>query len=200
MIADMERYGYNTSFSSLRPLFNGTAPDDAFSTVPYEKGYQFIYYLQSIVGKDIFQTFLQTYIELNAESSIDWTVTKRNWIDFVTANVTDTDIKTKALGVDWDYWVTVGGPFSSKYAADVNFTSDDQIEAETFADTYVALGGKSGPDNAAATWDKFYSNKKVVFTLKLLDRLRENKVSYQVVAKIDADLKLTSTQNPEVWQ
>ncbi len=29
---------------------NGTDPDDAFSIVPYEKGYAFLYYLEQKVG------------------------------------------------------------------------------------------------------------------------------------------------------
>ena len=40
MVTDMMNLGIDTSYSSLHPVFvNGANPDDAFSTVPYEKGY-----------------------------------------------------------------------------------------------------------------------------------------------------------------
>ena len=57
---------------------------------------------------------------------------KRNWIDFVNKNITDSDNKTKALAVDWDLWVlTPGVPPKSVQA---NFYSEDQAKAERLAD------------------------------------------------------------------
>ena len=46
--SDMYGYGLNDSYSSLFPeLNNGADPDDSFSEVPYEKGFQFLYYLEN---------------------------------------------------------------------------------------------------------------------------------------------------------
>jgi leukotriene-A4 hydrolase len=46
--SDMLAYGLTNSFSSLYPQLNdGTNPDDSSSEVPYEKGYQFLYYLEN---------------------------------------------------------------------------------------------------------------------------------------------------------
>lgn len=39
MYLDMVNYGLNNSFSSLTPILNGSSPDDAFSTIPYQKGF-----------------------------------------------------------------------------------------------------------------------------------------------------------------
>jgi len=39
MYLDMVNYGLNDSFSSLTPILNGSSPDDAFSTIPYQKGF-----------------------------------------------------------------------------------------------------------------------------------------------------------------
>lgn len=39
MITSMEGYGFTNSFSSLTPNAGNANPDDAFSTVPYEKGF-----------------------------------------------------------------------------------------------------------------------------------------------------------------
>ena len=51
MIQDMKRYGFNDSCSSLFPDLSIKTPDESFSTVPYEKGYQFVYFLESLVGE-----------------------------------------------------------------------------------------------------------------------------------------------------
>ena len=44
-------YGCHHEFTQLHvPLDGGTDPDDAFSAIPYEKGFNFLYYLQNVVG------------------------------------------------------------------------------------------------------------------------------------------------------
>ena len=48
----MEGYGLDDSYSSLYPVINGGAPDEAFSTIPYEKGFQLLHYLESLIGAD----------------------------------------------------------------------------------------------------------------------------------------------------
>ena len=70
---DMESFGYDNSYSALYPVLNGDSPDNSFSEVPYEKGYQFLVFLESLIGSDNIQTFLQSYIEANKVESIDWT-------------------------------------------------------------------------------------------------------------------------------
>lgn len=62
LYVDINNYGVTNSYSSLYPVLNGHSPDDSFSNVPYEKGYQFLYYLQTFIGPDLMQTFLRTYI------------------------------------------------------------------------------------------------------------------------------------------
>jgi leukotriene-A4 hydrolase len=37
-------------------------PDDAFSSVPYEKGFNLLYYLEGLVGSDAFEGFAKSYI------------------------------------------------------------------------------------------------------------------------------------------
>jgi len=39
-------------FTTLRPELTGVNPDDFFSDVPYEKGYNFIYYIETIIGEN----------------------------------------------------------------------------------------------------------------------------------------------------
>ena len=46
---DMSDYGLNHSYSSLYPEHHGHSPDDSSSQVTYEKGFQFLLYLQSIL-------------------------------------------------------------------------------------------------------------------------------------------------------
>ncbi len=45
---DMNSFGLANNFSSLYPILTDSSPDDSFSEVPYEKGFQFLTYLESL--------------------------------------------------------------------------------------------------------------------------------------------------------
>ena len=47
---DIIKYGESKSFSSLRPYLVGRNSDDAFSKIPYEKGFNFLFYLENLVN------------------------------------------------------------------------------------------------------------------------------------------------------
>lgn len=51
MVDDMIGYGMTSNYTSLHPYTMGTNPDDSFSNIPYEKGFQFMAFLESLVGK-----------------------------------------------------------------------------------------------------------------------------------------------------
>ena len=46
MIDDIMSFGESKSFTSLRPYLVGRHPDDSFSQIPYEKGFNFLFYLE----------------------------------------------------------------------------------------------------------------------------------------------------------
>lgn len=53
----------------------GVDPDDSFSTVPYEKGHTFLYYLETLLGAESMDAFLKAYVERFKYKSIvtdDW--------------------------------------------------------------------------------------------------------------------------------
>jgi hypothetical protein len=50
-------------FTKLVPDLTGVDPDDAFSSVPYEKGFYLLYHLRSLVGKERFACFAHDYIQ-----------------------------------------------------------------------------------------------------------------------------------------
>lgn len=54
----------STSWRQVPDLSGDVDPDDAFSSVPYEKGFFFLYYLQSVVGGPaVFDPFFKEYIQ-----------------------------------------------------------------------------------------------------------------------------------------
>lgn len=50
--------GETHDFTKLVVNLNGKDPDDAFSSVPYEKGFTFLYYLEKVLGKEKWNKFI----------------------------------------------------------------------------------------------------------------------------------------------
>jgi hypothetical protein len=59
----MERFGKDSPLTRLRTDLAGTDPDDAFSSIPYEKGARFVGLLERAAGRERFDRFMRRYIE-----------------------------------------------------------------------------------------------------------------------------------------
>ena len=58
----MERFGKSSPLTRLRTDLAGTDPDDAFSSVPYEKGARFVTLLERTAGRARFDRFMREYM------------------------------------------------------------------------------------------------------------------------------------------
>lgn len=54
----INQYGEDHGFTKLVVDLKGKDPDDAFSSIPYEKGFTFLYYLEKLIGKDKWDKFI----------------------------------------------------------------------------------------------------------------------------------------------
>ena len=59
---EVERFGPTSPLTKLRTDLRGIDPDDAFSSIPYEKGARFLTLLERTVGRDRFDRFVREYI------------------------------------------------------------------------------------------------------------------------------------------
>ncbi|KAJ2898119.1 Leukotriene A-4 hydrolase-like protein [Zalerion maritima] len=99
----VERYGADHEFTKLVIKLEGEDPDDAFSTIPYEKGFHFLYYLERLVGKDNFDKFIPVYFTRFSGKSLDSYEFKATFLEFFTS-LGDPEIKAKVDEIDWDEW------------------------------------------------------------------------------------------------
>lgn len=63
---DIAEFGPEHEFTKLAPDLAGYDPDDAFSNVPYEKGYLLLRLIEEHVGRDAFDRFLKELFERHA--------------------------------------------------------------------------------------------------------------------------------------
>ena len=131
--ADIIAFGESKSFSSLEPNLLGRNPDDAFNKVPYEKGFNLLYYLENKVNNDdIFQKFMRSYIDKFKKGVVKYMDFRTFFETFIKNNVKDWG---KILNdIDWDTWVFAPGfppvenDFSNKYADEVDQAVKDFYE------------------------------------------------------------------------
>ncbi|KAM0285659.1 hypothetical protein ACHAQH_001365 [Verticillium albo-atrum] len=99
----VDLFGHDHEFTKLVIEQKGIDPDDAFSTVPYEKGFHFIYYLEKLVGRETFDKFIPHYFTKWARKSLDSFEFKATFLDFFNG-LGDESIKSKVASIDWDAW------------------------------------------------------------------------------------------------
>lgn len=150
-------FGVDHDFTRLAPDFRHIDPDDAFSTVPYEKGYTLIYFLESLVGKPNFQKIMQTYIQKYAQKSIsskDFICTYETEVKNLYGDKAESDILSK---IDWDKWInTTGFPIM-----DITYKSSLVDDALDLANQF--LESKFDPTSAKEKFKSWHTNVKLVF-------------------------------------
>ena len=111
--------GSTNPLTSLIPDLTGIDPDDSFSTVPYEKGQAFLWYLEDLVGgsgnaygvlfdiivnifyfKGEFDPFLKSYIANFQYRSIK----TDDFVEYLKHYFQKTPAAEKLEQVDWDTW------------------------------------------------------------------------------------------------
>ncbi|XP_048867569.1 leukotriene A-4 hydrolase-like [Brienomyrus brachyistius] len=105
-------FGAKSPFTNLVINMEDVDPDDAFSSVPYEKGFALLYHLEELMGgPEVFMGFVKSYIQLFAYSS----VTTEDWKNYLYVYFKDkVDVLNK---VDWNSWFHTPGmpPFKPEY-------------------------------------------------------------------------------------
>ena len=138
----MQNLGLDNTYSTIHPVLQGDNPDNAFTTVPYEKGFQLLTYLESFVGEDNFQRFLQIYFNKYAQESITSIEVRETWEEFVRDNFEGAEVNRILGSIDRETWL-----YKATFPVDFDFTTDLSREAVTLAQNYIKLGGASSPDD-----------------------------------------------------
>ncbi|KAK1141367.1 Leucyl aminopeptidase yscIV [Aspergillus melleus] len=102
----VEHFGHDHEFTKLITDLKGKDPDDAFSSIPYEKGFNFLYHLETLVGKNKFDQFIPHYFMTFKEKSLDSYEFKSTILDFFQS---DAEASRLLNELDWDTWFYAPG-------------------------------------------------------------------------------------------
>jgi len=174
----------------------GDNPDNSFTIAPFEKGFQFLQFIEDfVIGYYHMEDFITYYITMNNLSSINaFEGFRKTFSNFIETYWGNANRVNQILSSIWyEEWIYPVGPDPTGLLFFNNTATND---AKQLALAYIALGGASSPAGFAAyhTW---YSNQQVVFHQTLL----QNKdTDLAIVTLIDSDLDITSQTDPEVRQ
>jgi leukotriene A-4 hydrolase/aminopeptidase len=114
---DVDLFGHTHPYTALCPKLDGVDPDDVFSSVPYEKGYNLLYYLEQLLGgPSVFEPYMKEHVKQFAGKSIttdDW---KKLLYDYMREH--HGEAKVALLDkVDWHAWFYSPGmpPVTNQY-------------------------------------------------------------------------------------
>ncbi|KAH6899913.1 peptidase family M1-domain-containing protein [Thelonectria olida] len=97
----VELFGKDHEYTKLIIKHDNVDPEDVYSTVAYEKGFHFLYYLERLVGRESFDKFIPHYFTKWSAKSLDSFEFKETFLDFFNG-LGDDEISKKVAQIDWD--------------------------------------------------------------------------------------------------
>jgi leukotriene-A4 hydrolase len=173
--AAVARFGIDSPLTRLRTQLQGVDPDDAFSTIPYEKGARFVVVLERAVGRQRFEQFLRDYMHCFRFQSI----TTEEFLQFLGARLPGA--AEQVLAQQWLY--ETGMPPNAPV-----FTSATLEELRSLAQAWTA-GARPTPAQLQQ-----WSPLEVLVFLQHLPR----ELDHASLAWLDAQLQLTGRGNYEI--
>ena len=189
LISAIKMYGEDSPFTSLSPDFTGVDPDDGFSTIPYEKGFQFLCYLEEKVGEENFREIMGIYIKTYKYKSVDWTDFKNVYEDFVNKKFEGRNARKILNVIDWNKWTTEKGYPSYK----MEFKSKYTDEVENLLNNFIK---KEKNENALKIFKEWHTNVKLVFLEKILKNL--DNFDESIILEIKKELNLVEEYNDDI--
>eukprot|EP01087_Luapelamoeba_hula_P010470 TRINITY_DN2774_c0_g3_i1.p1 TRINITY_DN2774_c0_g3~~TRINITY_DN2774_c0_g3_i1.p1 ORF type:complete len:450 (+),score=69.22 TRINITY_DN2774_c0_g3_i1:816-2165(+) len=188
LIEAIKNFGSQPQFTTLVQDQKNVDPDDAFSSVPYEKGSQFLFYLEKLVGGPaVFEPFFKKYLENFSGKTLDSAEFKEFFLNYF--NSLNAFEVSKLSEIDWDSWFNKPG----LPPVDMLSLFDTTLAAESFAlaNKWKANDSSVSPDDL-----KSWSSHQVVHFLEQIEAASE--VTAETLQKMDVTYKLSEYRNYEI--
>ena len=154
------QFGEDHDFTKMIPDLKGKDPDDAFSSIPYEKGFTFLYNLEKLIGKEKWDKFIPHYFTEYKQRSVDSYEFKATLLSFFESDV---EASKKLQDLDWDTWFYKPG-----FPPKPDFDTELADQCYQLADGWQALNeGKDAFKPRASDIQDFTANQSVVFLEKI---------------------------------
>ena len=175
-------------------LSNNADPDDAFSSIPYEKGSTFLYFLEEVVGQPKWDKFIPHYFSTWKFKSLDSFEFKSTLLEFF-ASDPEASVALKKQ-VDWERWFYAPGlpPWKPEFdtsLVDVCYALAKKWETLR-VDSKETSNFEPHPDDA-----KGWTANQIVVFLETL-QLFPSPLHHQAVQSLGSVYSLDSSANVEI--
>jgi leukotriene-A4 hydrolase len=182
----IELFGATHEYTKLVQQLDGIDPDDAFSSVPYEKGFSLLNFLAHVVGRDNFIAFLKAYVAKFTGKSLETDEFKAFFLEHFAAQRAAID-----AAVDWNQWLHQPGP--PPVLAPLDTSLSDAVS--DLSARWLSFDQGTGAEPAADAGAAFFAGQ----TELLLDHLSEHTpLKAATLAKLDAAFQLSKSGNAEI--
>ncbi|KAI9025948.1 peptidase family M1-domain-containing protein [Phycomyces nitens] len=194
----VELFGEDSPATILKPdLSSGIDPDDYFSSIPYEKGFNLLYHLEKVLGGPaVFEPYMKAHVVRFASKSItteDW---KAHLYEYMKEHHGQEAVD-KLDAVDLDMWINSTGmpPVDPQFDTTLADACYDLAKRWDEARDSHDLTQFKSKDIA-----EFTATQKIVFLERLTDC---EPLPHHLIEKMDSLYDMTPIRNADVrfrWQ
>ena len=190
LIADIKLLGEDSEYTRLSPNYGGNDPDDGFSTVPYEKGYQLLIYIEKLIGKENFKEVMRKYIKKYRYKSVDYTAFKEVLENTIKEKYDNKESEKIIKEIDWDKWLYEKGIPKNN----IEFVSEFLKDAEKLAEDFI--NEKEDNETVLKKFKEWHTNVKLAFLNYLLEN--KDKITETICENLKNKLNLAEEYNDEI--
>ena len=181
--------------SVLVPDLSCADPDDAFSRVPYEKGFSLLYALECTIGRNAFESFFHAYIQHFAHRSISTEQWYAYLQDYCRQNCPP-EVQSKLAAFDFDAFLKKPGhlptcmpPFSDRSLIEV---------CECFAEKLLSAAKTTPSSSSVASelrteFNALFAKQQMLVLDLLSKKSASGEINTAMLDNLDSILQLTST-------
>ena len=183
----VEHFGHEHPFTALHTKLDDIDPDDAFSSVPYERGSQFLIYLESLVGSEAFEKFLKAWVSRNIYGTVTAAELRAFFEEFFAAQKPQWEGK-----VDWNAWLSQPG----MPPVDVLPLFDQTLAKEgiALAERWISTQGEGCSSTDLAGW----TSGQITYFLDKILLAPDLQISPETLDKMDKLYAFNSSKNSEI--
>ena len=161
-------------------------PDDAYSSVAYEKGFNFLYSLEKRVGKEPFESFFQAYVKSFANKTLTSADFKAFFLDHFKGS-------SAIVGIQWDKWFYEPGMPPEQPTFDRTLSEASEKLAEDWVD--VDQKSAAEPTTDIKGWT---SPQITCFLDSLQAKTASQPLKLSTLKAMDDQYSFSQSQNAEI--
>ena len=195
LLSDIENLGESKNISSLIPSLLGRNPEDSFGLIPYEKGYNFLYYIEKLINDnskyDLFKSILKNYFLKFKTMSISSKDFQNHLYEEIRNNFNKSLAEEIINKIYWDEWMyTPGIPKIQN-----NFSNKYKDEVENYVKIFFE--GKLS-DDFINIFNKWHTIVKSYFVRSISKDDKGSKLSEELFKYLSNTLNLKQIKNLDI--